>query len=416
MVQFECDTCIFLKLKQRVPDPHQTQDKLLMACIRRANLDAFWSRASSTVMSNARLIDESIELSQLVGIDPPFVPMGPLPTSDHCGYGMAVLILLKSRSPGRYHTSHQQWETIRKFRTAYGNQIRAGAVANSSSFSVGDAEGKHYSRVCEDPCASLWFQRFMMGCRRRMGQDWRPDRAITNKLLHFILAKIELRLDQAQTAGDGAARRRWIFGGCYFVLCYVESLRGPEGLLLDLGGSLRHFTPDGTQDHVVFALLGTVKGEHLEREHLLPSVNTTGSGIPVRRWLKRVLVANQQLGRHSGPAFCDEDGVVLTTRDMNESLYDILGDLLSEHPSLFLADVKTRSDIEEKYNVYRSFRRGSDSQAMAMNVTEYDIDVVNRWVKKEKAGTNRPGQSKMKHHYSDINIMLPNFRRYTMAM
>jgi hypothetical protein len=42
--------------------------------------------------------------------------------------------------------------------------------------------------------------------------------------------------------------------------------------------------------------------------------------------------------------------------------------------------------------------------------------VVNRWVKKEKAGTNRPGQSKMKHHYSDINIMLPNFLRYTLAM
>jgi hypothetical protein len=416
MVQFECDTCIFLKLKQRLPDPVQTQDKLLMACIRRANLDAFWSGATSTVMTNARLIDESADLAKLVGIDPPLVPMGPLPAGDHCGCGMAALILLKSRRPGKHHSSHQQRETIRKFRTAYGNQIRAGAVANSSTFSVGDAEGEHYSRVCEDPCASLWFQRFMMGCRRRMGQDWRPDRAISNKMLHFILTKVELRLDQAHTAGDVAARRRWIFVGGYVVLCYVQSLRGPEGLLLELGGCLRHFTADDTQDHVVFALLGAVKGEHLEREHLLPSVNTAGSEIPVRRWLKRVLVANQQLGRHSGPAFCDEDGVVLTSRDMNESPHEILGDLLSEHPSLFLADVMTRSDVEEKYNVCRSLRRGSDSQAMAMNVTEYDIDVVNRWVKKEKAGTNRPGQSKMKHHCSDINIMLPNFLRHTVAV
>jgi hypothetical protein len=97
MVQFECDTCIFLKLKQRLPDPLQTQYKLLMACIRRANLDAFWSRATSTVTSNARLIDESADLVELVGIDPPLVPMGPLPAGDHCGYGMAVLILLKSR-------------------------------------------------------------------------------------------------------------------------------------------------------------------------------------------------------------------------------------------------------------------------------------------------------------------------------
>ena len=101
---------------------------------------------------------------------------------------------------------------------------------------------------------------------------------------------------------------------------------------------------------------------------------------------------------------------------MNESLHDVLGDLLDEHPSLFLADVKTRTDIEEKYNVYRSFRRGSDSQAMAMDVKDYDIDVVNRWTKKEAAGTSRPSHGKMKHHYADINILLPNFLRYTMAM
>jgi hypothetical protein len=415
MVQFECDLCIFMKLKKRPPDGGHAGDVLLGACIRRANLDAFWSRAEPTVNGHARHIEEGLELAALVGIDPPFVPVGPLPSGDHCGYGMAVLILLKSRKKGKYHTSHQQWETIRKFRTAYGNQVRAGAVANSTCLAVGDAEGKNYSRVCEDPCASLWFQRFMTGCQRRMGQDWRPDRAITNKMLHFMLAKIELRLDQAAESGDQVERRRWIFAGGYFVMCYVNSLRGPEGLLLELAGCLRNFRPDGAEDHVVFALLGTVKGEHREREHLLPAVNVTGSGIPVRRWLKRVLAANRMCGRTTGPAFCNEEGVVLTSRDMNESLHEILGELLGEHPSLFLADVKTRADVEEKYDVYRSFRRGSDSRAMAMNVSEPDIDVVNRWTKKEAAGTSRPGHQ-MKHHYADITILLPNFRRYTWAM
>jgi hypothetical protein len=100
---------------------------------------------------------------------------------------------------------------------------------------------------------------------------------------------------------------------------------------------------------------------------------------------------------------------------MNNSLYNILGELLGEHPTLFLADVKTRVDIEEKYDVFRSFRRGSDSRALVMNVSETDIDVVNRWTKKEASGTSRPGHT-MKHHYADITIMLPNFRRYTMAM
>jgi hypothetical protein len=227
----------------------------------------------------------------------------------------------------------------------------------------------------------------MMGCQRRTGQDWRPDRAIT-KMLHFMLVKIEHRLDQAK---DDAERRHWIFAGGYFVLSYVNSLRGPEGLLLDLAGCLKYFSVNDTKDHVVFALLGTVKGEHLEREHLLPTVNETQSGIPARRWLKRVLGANRMCGQSSGPAFCNKDGGVLTSRDMNACLHETLGELLVEHPIMFLADVRTRANIEEKYNVYRSSHCGSDSQAIVMNLSKTNIDVVYRWQKKEAAGTSRPG-------------------------
>jgi hypothetical protein len=50
-----------------------------------------------------------------------------------------------------------------------------------------------------------------------------------------------------------------------------------------------------------------------------------------------------------------------------------------------------------------------------MNVSPLDIYVVNRWTKKEAAGTSRPSH-KMKHHYADFNILLPNFERYTKVM
>jgi len=35
MVPFECDFCIFIKLKGNLPDPDAPSDQLLMACIRR---------------------------------------------------------------------------------------------------------------------------------------------------------------------------------------------------------------------------------------------------------------------------------------------------------------------------------------------------------------------------------------------
>jgi hypothetical protein len=115
---------------------------------------------------------------------------------------------------------------------------------------------------------------------------------------------------------------------------------------LELAACLKNFHLEGTKDYVVFGLLRMLKG----------TVNTTGLGIPVQRWMKQVLAAHTLQGRLYGPVFCDKEGVVLTSRDMNVSLHDVLGKLLGKHPTLFLADVKSRCNVEEKYDVFRLFR------------------------------------------------------------
>jgi hypothetical protein len=46
---FECDSCAFFRLKPKPLDPKSHIDSLLLIYIRRANLDAFWSRGSGTV-------------------------------------------------------------------------------------------------------------------------------------------------------------------------------------------------------------------------------------------------------------------------------------------------------------------------------------------------------------------------------
>ena len=100
--------------------------------------------------------------------------------------------------------------------------------------------------------------------------------------------------------------RRWQQDGaslldlCQFI--YVISLPCPEGLLLDLEGLRKyfnsHFGDDGKPEkHVIIALLVQVKGKHNERQHLIPSVNVTKSGINVCQWLRRTVAVNFPEGR-----------------------------------------------------------------------------------------------------------------------
>jgi hypothetical protein len=76
--------------------------------------------------------------------------------------------------------------------------------------------------------------------------------------------------------GLSLERNKWILGGTYFCLCFVLSLRSPEGLMADLEGMIRFF--DHESDEVVVPLLGRFKGEHHVKQHLLTSCAVTGSG------------------------------------------------------------------------------------------------------------------------------------------
>ena len=82
---------------------------------------------------------------------------------------------------------------------------------------------------------------------------------------------------------------------------------------------------------------------------------------------------------------------------------------------LFDIEIKSESDISDKYNVYRSFRRGSESRAMSRKVIEADRYIVHRWRKKEAAGQNKVGHA-IDQLYVDISLVKESFLRYTQAM
>ena len=102
MTPFECDTCIFRKLKKRNPQSSLKEDELLMGVIRRINLDAMWSRSSSTVKENTRRIKQTIQLCKSVGLEGPFEHTEPYPFRDHCGYEVAAAMVIHARRPGKH--------------------------------------------------------------------------------------------------------------------------------------------------------------------------------------------------------------------------------------------------------------------------------------------------------------------------
>ena len=411
MISFECDFCVFFKITGRPRDIGNPRDSHLMGCIRRVILDAFWSRARHTVTTNASRFREMMTLSESLGFEPPYDPPGPLPAFDHCGYKVAVLMVAKSLSPGRHSDSHTQWDTIRKFKGTHSNQSRSGRVANSTTFSLTDSKGGSLDRFSSEICGSLWFQRFSLGCRRRMGQDWQPNRAVSNPLMLSILHLVESKIRSSTHEPD---RFTFVMAGAYFCFCYVVSLRSPEGLMVDVPGILEF--GEKHLDHVIIPLLGQVKGEDHSRQHLLHCVNATSSGIPVRNWMKRLKSVLTLLERTSGPAFINVTSKrQSTTAEMNDIFHSLLSEIFEDDRDLFATDIRNTTDLFDKYNVFRSFRRGSESRAVSENVSEGDRFIVNRWRKHEKSGASKVPLA-IDQMYVDVSLAKDPFLRYTKAM
>jgi hypothetical protein len=97
----------FSKRNGYYPAVSRDKDRKAQATIRRMFLDAFWSRAMSTVEANAKVIQRGYILSASIGLDPPYLAPGPLPSFDHCGKGVAIQMLLASQEPGHYSTVYK---------------------------------------------------------------------------------------------------------------------------------------------------------------------------------------------------------------------------------------------------------------------------------------------------------------------
>jgi hypothetical protein len=251
----------------------------------------------------------------------------------------------------------------------------------------------------------------MTGLRYRMGQDWRPNYGMDISLLHAVIDEATLRFQEAPTERES---HRWAVFRVYVIISYVLSLRGSEGLLLDLDG-LRRNKNEGGDEYFVVALLGKIKGEHHDLAHLLPCVHVTDSGVRVKEAVDDLIKIKEKIGLRDGPAISDSAGIALKSMDLNDCLHEILEDLFDNKRELFTKHVLDKELLRKSYQVFRTFRRTSDTRALEMGVSKDDIDVVNRWKSVECAKGTRPNRP-MRHHYAELSLLVKPFLRYTKAM
>jgi hypothetical protein len=151
-----------------------------------------------------------------------------------------------------------------------------------------------------------------------MGQDWRPDEAVSPRLVKALMRMLDDKIAQGNNSRDVS---HWVTARTLFTILYVFSLRGNEGLLADtIKGICDEYTAGRSNDpsYSALALLGQVKGEQHRRQHLMYSVDETSSGIQVRKAFADLILVREHKCRFSGPAICDTEGIQWTTAVANE--------------------------------------------------------------------------------------------------
>jgi hypothetical protein len=216
LTMFQCDVCQFRNIK-RVSPTDDPSDVLLLKFIRRANLDAFWSRESGTVNNTRREIEVLKRKAQDLGIDPSTLlpKMGPFLVEDKQGMGLAVCVLMRSLDEGKNEAT-LQFSTTQKMKSAFANMWRALVNGGEGAVVVRDMT-KLFHSTC--PTHGEFFERFSKGLHERMGDKVRQDMGVSIELMHELMRRYEARWIQAST--DRMQQRKVIFSAVFCILLCI---------------------------------------------------------------------------------------------------------------------------------------------------------------------------------------------------
>jgi hypothetical protein len=407
---FECDYCAFFRLRGALPIEGREDDERLLAYIRRANLDAFWSRRPGTVHNLASLFSEQIAVGESFGFDM-FAPIGPLPFNYDSGLKAAIGILWRSKRPG-LHETNMKYSSVRKARSLHTDLYNASARHLENAMTWRSEKARFTSTKA--PTETEWFNRFMTGFKARVGERRKQDAAISIEVMKALQTSLEEDWEEVVVMKDLSLQRRIAEHAAYYLLLYCGSLRGFEGPKANLGYTRKQIVRPGeinssTVPHIGLALTGRFKARSQHSQTILIHIAyETASGLKPGVWTERLFDLLASQGITDGWVFQDADSEQLKMSYFEEDFYDRLGRIYQHQPHLFTEGI----NITEDFHLARSFRRGATTRATAAGVSSEDIDYINRW----NIGSDASISGPMRVLYSDKRQLIHAFLRFSLAL
>jgi hypothetical protein len=406
-VPFECDLCHFRNLTRRNPKWGDPNDEYMLTCIRRANLDVMWARASSTVRANLGRIRLDYDAARHVfSLYKPLPSLGWDELEDRVGMGVAIMTLHSSLRPGRY-CRHLQFDSMRKTPTWYGHLHRGGTEYSRLTLF---AQDERKVKTSTSPTDGEWFQRFKLGAKLRMGQIRKQNEAFTPGLI-LALDKVAEELWEASVSG---VDKEEIESTMVFVVTtFCAALRGEEVSLLSLTGLLTFWEETTTladSPHILLTLHGKFKGETGVRWHCVPIAIETRSGLPVCKWMARLIkrrVFDQ--GIRAGWLFGDGKGNRRKFGRYDPCLIDML-----ERVKLHFPDQLHKVTEPGDFSLWRSGRRGAITEAANQKIDQQVIELMGRWRQREAARGTEPGLP-MRQVYTQMRSVFPAMLSFSSA-
>ena len=396
---FQCEYCWFGNLHKVDSNDWYASDARKLAHMRQVNLDIFWSKESSTVYNTLSTLRRAKQCSNKIGLAPIQLKVGPWPVEDNCGFQIAIEMIIMSQGKGRNSPNYIQFDSIRKIRSAYSNVFESSPQRCLDNRKLKSDRGQLMHFVNGDTDSKL-FGMFMKGCEKRMGRYVKQDCGISNDILHSILEIYEKEFDDPNTLSE---RKRFILVcGAAFVILWGGALRGGEIMMMESSELIKRIL-DGKDEkkngHVVIPLMGRFKNETGERNLIIVLSNVTSGGIQIRKWVEGLAMMLRAEGRNKcvGPAICDSNGFQMEMWKLNGELHSILHQIKDTNPLLLPEGVL----IDERFKLYRSFRRGATTRAKEKEVPEPIIEMNNRWRKFQKKQGSLPNLP-MSQLYIDI--------------